>query len=100
VIRQAFDCLATPGVCAVLGLARHGTEVSFDINSLGNGRTVRGVTEGESVPKVFIPALIELWRQGRFPFDRLIRTYDFADINQAAADIASGETLKPVLLMP
>lgn len=100
VIRQAFDCLATPGVCAVLGLARHGSEVSLDINSLGNGRTVRGVTEGESVPKLFIPALIELWRQGRFPFDRLIRTYDFADINQAAASIASGETLKPVLLVP
>ena len=52
------------------------------------------------MPKAFIPALIELWRQGRFPFDRLIRSYDFANINQAAADIASGKTLKPVLLMP
>jgi aryl-alcohol dehydrogenase len=100
VIRQAFESLATPGTCAVLGLARQGTEVSLDINTLSNGRTVRGVTEGESVPKTFIPALVELWRQGRFPFDRLIRTYDFADINQAAADMASGATLKPVLLMP
>ena len=100
VIRQAFDCLATPGVCAVLGLASQGTEVSLDINTLGNGRTVRGVTEGESVARTFIPALVELWRQGRFPFDRLIRQYDFADINQAAADMASGATLKPVLRMP
>ncbi|MGD9645746.1 MAG: NAD(P)-dependent alcohol dehydrogenase [Pirellulales bacterium] len=100
VIRQAFDCLATPGTCAVLGLARHGAEVAFDINSLGNGRTVRGVTEGESVPKTFIPSLIELWRQGRFPFDRLVRKYALTDINQAAADMQRGDAIKPVLLMP
>jgi aryl-alcohol dehydrogenase len=99
VIRQAFDCLASPGVCASLGLARAGTEVAIDMNALVNGRSLRGVTEGECVPKVMIPALIELWRQGRFPFDRLIRKYDFAEINQAAADMQSGRTLKPVLVM-
>lgn len=99
VIRQAVDCLAPPGTCAVLGLSPEGAEVSLDINVLGTGRTVRGVTEGECVPSVMIPALIEWWRQGRFPFDRLIRKYEFHAINQAAADMTSGETLKPVLVM-
>lgn len=100
VMRKAVDCLAPPGVCAVLGLAPMGTEVSLDINVLGSGRTVRGVTEGECVPSVMIPALIELWRQGRFPFDRLIRKYAFQEINQAAQDMEQGDTLKPVLVMP
>lgn len=37
--------------------------------------------------------------QGRFPFDRLVRRYDFDQINQAAADAASGAVIKPILLI-
>lgn len=100
VIRQAVECLAMPGTCAVVGLAPLGTEVALDVNVLASGRTVRGVTEGESVPSVFIPQLIEFWRQGRFPFERMIRTYALSEINQAVADMESGATLKAVLRMP
>jgi aryl-alcohol dehydrogenase len=99
VIRTAVELLATPGTCAVLGLAPAGTSMSLDINLVGNGRTIRGVTEGESVPRVMIPTLIDLWQQGRFPFDRLIQKYAFSDINQAAADMKQGSTIKPVLVM-
>jgi aryl-alcohol dehydrogenase len=45
----------------------------------------------------FIPQLIELYRQGRFPFDRLIKFYAFEDINMAIDDAAKGLTIKPVL---
>jgi aryl-alcohol dehydrogenase len=43
--------------------------------------------------------LLELYRQGRFPFDKLVRFYDFDDINQAVADAQSGLTVKPILRM-
>jgi aryl-alcohol dehydrogenase len=62
------------------------------------GRTVTFVLEGSSVPKVFLPRLIEFWRDGRFPFDRLIRTYPLNDIDTAERDSLSGATIKPVLL--
>ena len=48
---------------------------------------------------VFIPRLIELYKQGRFPFDKLIKFYSLDQINQAAADSEAGGTLKPVLRM-
>lgn len=99
VIRQAVDCLAIPGAAALVGMPRAGTEIALDLLSLVNGKTVRGVIEGESVPSVHIPRLIELWRQGRFPFDRLIQRYPFTDINRAAADMESGVAVKPVLTM-
>lgn len=41
--------------------------------------------------------LIDLYQQGRFPFDRLVRTYDFADIEKAVHDAETGEVFKPVL---
>ncbi|MET8053443.1 hypothetical protein ABZU75_38260 [Streptosporangium sp. NPDC005286] len=48
--------------------------------------------------QIFIPELISLWWQGRFPFDRLIRTYPLGEINDAERDSLSGATIKPVLL--
>ncbi len=65
--------------------------------SLTGGRKVINVTEGSAAPKVFIPRLIELFRQGQFPFDRLIKFYEFADINTAIADSIRGDTIKPIL---
>jgi aryl-alcohol dehydrogenase len=51
------------------------------------------------VPDTFLPVLIELWQQGRFPVDRIMTHYDFADIDQAARDAEDGTVVKPVLRM-
>jgi aryl-alcohol dehydrogenase len=62
-----------------------------------NGRTVRGIIAGDSVADIFIPTLIELYRQGRFPFDRLITFYPFDEIGKAVGDMEKGRVIKPVL---
>ena len=49
------------------------------------------------MPQRFIPKLISLYRARQFPFDRLMRFYDFSEINRAIADAKQGETIKPVL---
>jgi len=85
------------GVCAAIGASPMGTTAPITMNNLIFGRSIRGVCEGDSVRHLFIPTLVELYRQGRFPFDRMIKTYPFEDINQACADAASGKTIKPVL---
>lgn len=96
--RQAVGCLAPLGTCAILGFGPAGTELSIDmLELLLAGRTVTGVTEGDSRPDEFIPQLIELHRQGRFPYDRLIDFYSLAEINQAVEDTESGKSLKAVL---
>jgi aryl-alcohol dehydrogenase len=101
VLRQAIDSLAIRGTCGILGAPPLGTEVSFDVNSLMiPGRSIRGICEGDSLATAFIPQLIELYRQGRFPFDRLIKFYEFDEINAAIDDAAKGITIKPVLRMP
>jgi aryl-alcohol dehydrogenase len=97
VFRQAVDALRITGVCGLVGASPLGTEVTFDMNGIMFGRTIRGIIEGDSVPDIFIPQLIELWRQGLFPFDRLIKFYPLDEINQAATDSESGAVLKPVL---
>jgi aryl-alcohol dehydrogenase len=68
--------------------------------NLPGGREVFSVIQGDAVPQRFIPRLIACWREGRFPFDRLVTFYDFRQINRAMADSLRGTTVKPVLRVP
>ena len=97
--RQAVDGLAPRGTCCLVGSARKGTEAHFDMPTIQQGRTVRGVIQGDSEPDLFIPHLVDLFAEGRFPIDRLVTFYPLADINRAAADAVAGTTIKPVLRM-
>ena len=84
----------------LLGSARHGTEVPIDMKFLQEGRVVRGVVQGDSYPKDFIPRLVDLIMDNKFPIQKMIKFYDFADINLAAAESSTGIAIKPVLRMP
>ncbi|MNM79758.1 Aryl-alcohol dehydrogenase [compost metagenome] len=98
VLRQAVDALASRGALGVVGAPALGVTAEFDVNDLLlGGKSIRGIVEGDSVPQKFIPELVELYLQGRFPFDRLVKFYSFKDINQAAEDSEKGLTLKPVI---
>jgi len=97
-LRQAVDCLAPRGTCGVIGAAAMGTEVSLDTNTiLVAGRSIRGIVEGDSVPRSLLPRLIALWEQGRFPVDRMMTYYDFDQIDEAARHAEEGKVIKPVL---
>jgi aryl-alcohol dehydrogenase len=100
VLRQSVDCLTPLGTCGVIGAPAFGTEVSLDVNTiLTGGRTVRGIVEGDSVPDIFLPRLMELHLLGRFPVDRLMTFYDFDRIEEAAHDAEKGSAIKSVLRM-
>jgi aryl-alcohol dehydrogenase len=100
VFREAVDTLMPAGTCVLLGSARAGTEVTFETPFLQNGRTVRGVIQGDSVPQEFIPQIADYMMTGRFPVERMVTFYDLADINRAASESTSGATIKPVIRMP
>jgi len=100
VFREAVEALMPAGTCVLLGSALAGTEVSFEMPTLQNGRIVRGVIQGDSVPQTFIPVLVDHMMAGRFPVERMVTFYDLTDINRAAAESSKGTTIKPVIRMP
>ncbi|AID34786.1 MULTISPECIES: NAD(P)-dependent alcohol dehydrogenase [Mesorhizobium] len=100
VIRAAVMALAPMGTCGILGASAMGTEIKLDeVHFMSGGRRLMGIVEGESNPDTFIPMLAALHAQGRFPFDKLVKFYDFAEINQAIHDSESGKTIKPIVRM-
>ncbi|WP_067672754.1 NAD(P)-dependent alcohol dehydrogenase [Nocardia miyunensis] len=97
VMADAVRVLRRPGTCVLVGssmemLTLHPSELT--------SKTLTFSYEGGAVPQNFIPRLIDLWQQGVFPFDRMITTYDLADIAQAEADATAGKAVKPVIVMP
>lgn len=100
VIRNAVDSLAPRGTCGILGASAPDAEITFnETHFMSGGRRLIGIVEGESNPDTFIPTLIDLYKQGRFPFDRLVKFYAFSDINQAIHDSETGIAIKPILRM-
>lgn len=97
-LRISLNSTRMMGVCAAVGAAKQMTFV-VDEELMGQVKTLGGVVEGNCIPQLFIPKLINYYKQGRFPFDKMVKFYHFADINQAFADTKSGEVIKAVLIM-
>lgn len=96
VIASGVDALRPTGTIGLVGAGAN--EIVLAPSALSAGKNVMGILEGDAVPQVFLPQLIELWQQGRFPFDRLVTTYPLSEIDRAERDAASGTAIKPILV--
>ncbi|QNG21329.1 NAD(P)-dependent alcohol dehydrogenase [Rhodococcus triatomae] len=97
VLQQALRVLASPGHCATLGLRGPRNPVTLDQSLVLTGRTLTGVIEGDVDPHTFIPRMVDYWREGRFPFRKMITTYPFEAIGDALAAVRAGDVVKAVL---
>ncbi len=95
--QQAIESLAAKGCFGFCTVPAEAPKMS---RVMIRGLTIRGIVQGDSVPDTFIPHLVELHMNGRFPFDKLITKYPFEKINQAIEDQAAGKVVKPVFTFP
>jgi aryl-alcohol dehydrogenase len=98
VFDAAMDCLAMRGTAAFVSAPR-GNWSPHMFAMLSGGRSLKGVLGGDADPHSFIPALIAHWREGRFPFDRLLTFYPFEEIARAFGDVRAGKVIKPVMII-
>jgi len=99
-LRQAADSVGIRGICGLIGGAPAGAEFTLEHLTTLWGKRIQGILGGEGRSTVLIGALIELNRQGRFPYERLVTRFPLEQVNDALAASHSGEVLKPVLEMP
>ena len=98
VVSDAVPALAPRGQVCLVGAYPPEPKVAFDATVvMSEGRVIRGIVEGSARPQTFIPALIEHWRDGQFPFDRLVEFFDFDDIAAAIEAGETGKVVKPIL---
>lgn len=99
VLAAAHDGLAKCGVLVQVG----GSEVAkagFVLSKhLIKGVSYRGTHQGDSVPRIAIPDMIALWRKGKFPFDKMLSTFEFGELDKAMKEAHDGKVIKPVLVV-
>lgn len=98
VFTQALECLAMRGVAGFVTAPRGEWKPAM-FPMLAGGRRLQGILGGDAAPQIAIPMLIDYYRQGRLPFDRLIRFYPFKQIADAFRDMERGAAIKPVVEM-
>jgi len=99
VLANAIDALAPRGVVAVVALGEPTLPVEV-AKLIGQGKSLRGSIEGDANPREFLPRLVDWYRRGLFPMEKIVRTYPFEAINEAVADALGGAVVKPVLIFP
>ncbi len=97
-VKKALACVRFKGTAVVLGLTGDVT-INIQEELMGEAKSLVGVVEGDANSKTFIPKLLEYYREGKFPVDKLIRFYDFDDINLAFEESHQGKAIKSVLRM-
>ncbi|KAL8286820.1 hypothetical protein RQP46_004348 [Phenoliferia psychrophenolica] len=99
VLEQAFNCLATAGTVAAIGVPGVGVKVPIDVLDLIRfGKHIVGVKEGDCNPQQLVPFLTHLNASGKYPFDILCKRYPFAEVDSAIAAMKDGSVIKPILV--
>ncbi|WP_375088750.1 NAD(P)-dependent alcohol dehydrogenase [Peribacillus sp. RS7] len=96
VIKQSIAALRVSGKVSIVGMGGDVT-LNFTNDILMEGKTIVGSVQGDSVPQQHIPRLVQYYKEGKFPFDKLVKFYDFEDINKAFEDSKTGVTIKPIV---
>lgn len=97
-VKKALASVKFLGTTVVLGVTGDLT-INVQEELMGEAKSLVGIVEGDSNPKLFIPQLINYYKEGRFPFDKLIKVFEFDQINQAFQLSHSGKAIKALLKM-
>jgi len=98
-MENAVNALKTNGQAVLVGVAA-GQKIAIDPTFVqSRGITIKGMLMAghDGVPSLFVNKLIEFWKDGRLPIEKIVRFYDFAQINEAIAAAKDGSAIKPVL---
>jgi len=97
ILAAAIESLIKGGTCGTVASTGGGYIKLKLVTLMGQSKRLVGIVQGDSVPWTFIPKLIGFYKEGLFPFDKLIKYYSFDDINKALEDAHNGLVVKPVL---
>lgn len=95
-ITEALNILDNSGIMVALAMGPPLT-VSPVPQLIYGGKLLTSIAEGAADPHKIIPMMIERYKEGRFPIDRIMDYYGFDEFDKACEDFHKGIAIKPVL---
>ncbi len=98
VVVQAYDSTESTGMTIMLGMPPLRAPLTVNTLGLFLGKTIKGAYFGSSHFRIEMPALIDLYMEGRLKLDELIsREYPLEQINDAFDALKRGEVARSII---
>ncbi|MFE9629019.1 alcohol dehydrogenase catalytic domain-containing protein [Streptomyces sp. NPDC006527] len=99
VMERAFTLTGRGGTNVCVGLPAPDAKVTFPALAFaGESKTVTGSYMGSSVPQLDIPMLIQRWRDGLLPVERLVSAIlPLEAVNDAFEELAAGRAVRQLI---
>lgn len=98
-IKTGWECLGSRGAYAGCGTPGPGPTANIGIHdAILLTKKYHGVCEGDSNPPEFVPKLVQLYKDGKFPVDKISKVYDYKELGKAIHDMHDGSVIKPIIV--
>ncbi|EGF97809.1 uncharacterized protein MELLADRAFT_41155 [Melampsora larici-populina 98AG31] len=96
-MKEAYASLVNGGMLCLVGIARPGTKLDIEVVTMvSDMKSLRGCLQGDCVPSDLIQKLIQLNKEGQFPFYQLCKKYPIENFTEAMNDMTTGKVIKPI----
>ena len=98
-IKAGYECMQNYGRYVQLGTPGppHTNPVPIH-DSVCASKSVIGCCEGQSNPPVYILELVKLYKEGRFPVDKISKRFSYKQFDDAVHAMHDGSVIKPVVV--
>lgn len=97
--RQSWDFVRQRGKILQVGLAKPGDQWNISMaDHMNSGKQIIGCVEGDAIPQEYILEMINWYREGKLPINKIVSLYPVGEYQQALEDMRIGTAVKPVLL--
>lgn len=63
-----------------------------------SGKQYFGAVQGHSRTGSYIPQMVQWWKEGKFPVEKLVRFFAFEDYEEALKVMGRGDVVKPIMV--
>ena len=96
--QQALLCTRRGGKAIIVGVIRHGEQLTIDPDFLHQDRMLLGCTYGSANMHAAMPKIVDLYLAKKLKLDELVsRTYRLDEINAAFAALEQGEVARSII---
>ena len=98
-ISMSMQLIAPMGALVLVGMPEDGVKSEFDPGLLAaRNQRILGSKMGTSKPHFDIPAMVDLWRDGKLDLENMVSsTYPLENINDALNEMRSGSAIRTVI---
>ena len=97
-VPQMLAGMRKEGLAVLVSFLSGPVELDATMLFVGPCISFAGTVEGAANPQLFIPRLVQFYKEGRLPVDKLASYYSFEEVHRAFEESKNGSAIKPIIL--